>query len=186
MDHATLKHSTSISRRPWWSTGLRGLFALLFGLAAIIWPGVTIVVLVTLFGAYALIDGIVALGVALHERHFLRRWWVLLFEGLVGIAFGAITLLWPAITALALLYLVAGWAIITGVFELIAAFSGQVSPAREWTLALAGVFSLLLGILLAAQPGMGLHVLAWFIGFYALFFGGLLIVCAFQHRSSAA
>ena len=181
-----MEQSKHILRRPWWSTGLRGLFALLFGLAAIIWPGVTIIVLVTLFGAYALIDGVVAVGVSLHERRFIRRWWVLLLEGLAGIAFGVITLLWPAITAFALLYLVAAWAIITGVFEVIAAFSGQVSPAREWTLALAGVLSILLGVLLAVQPGMGLHVLAWFIGFYALFFGGLLIVRAFQHRSSAA
>lgn len=185
MEHSTMEQATALTRRPWWSTGLRGLCAVLFGLLALIWPGVTLLVLVVLFGAYALFDGVLAIGVAFLERPWLRSWWVLLLEGLAGIVFGIITFLWPAITAFALLYLIAGWAIITGVFEVIAAFSGQVSPAREWTLALAGVFSILLGFLLAVQPGMGLHVLLWFVGFYALFFGGLLIVRAFRHRSSA-
>lgn len=140
----------------------------------------------TLFGAYALLDGIIAVGIALQERCFVGHWWVLLLEGLTGIFLGVLTFIWPAITTFTLLYLIAAWAIITGLFEVITAFSNQDSLAREWTLALAGILSILLGVLLASQPAMGLHAIVWFAGIYAFIFGVLLIARSFHHRSIAS
>ncbi len=96
--------STQVSRNYWWILAIRGLLAVLFGLAAFVWPGLTLLVLVLLFGAYALVDGVIAVVVSLQERRVFARWWVLLFEGLVGIAAGVLTFVWPGITALALLY----------------------------------------------------------------------------------
>jgi uncharacterized membrane protein HdeD (DUF308 family) len=190
--------STQVPRNYWWLLGIRGLLAVLFGLAALAWPRLTLLVLVLLFGAYALISGVMAVIVSLQERHVFARWWVLLLEGLAGIAAGVLTFVWPAITAVVLLYLIAAWAIVTGLFEIAAAFSGRqpvtqewtmagrMPVAQEWTLALAGFLSVLLGLLLAILPGAGLLGLVWVIGVYALVFGVLLIIRAFQFRTTAA
>jgi uncharacterized membrane protein HdeD (DUF308 family) len=172
-----------ISRHYWWVLGLRGLLAVLFGLAAIVWPRLTLLVLVLLFGAYALVGGVMAVLVSLQERGVFARWWVLLLEGLAGIAAGVLTFFWPAITALALLYLIAAWAIVTGLFEIAAAFSARLPLALEWTLAVAGILSVVLGIFLAIRPGAGLLGLVWVIGVYAIVFGILLIIRAFQFRT---
>lgn len=174
--------SMQVSRHYWWLLAVRGLLAVLFGLAALLWPGLTLLALVLLFGAYALIDGVVAVIVSVQERRVFARWWVLLLEGLVGIAAGVLTFVWPAITALVLLYLIAGWAIVTGLLELAVAFSGRLPLALEWALALAGILSVLVGVLLAIQPGVGLLSLVWLIGVYAIVFGILLIIHAFQFR----
>ena len=174
-----------VSRHYWWVLALRGLLAVLFGLAALVLPGLTLLVLVLLFGAYALVDGVIAVIVSLQERRVFARWWVLLVEGLTGIAAGVLTFVWPAITALVLLYLIAAWAIVTGILEIVTAFSGRLPVAQEWTLALAGILSVLLGVLLAIRPGAGLLSLVWLIGIYAIVFGVLLIVRAFQFRTAA-
>ena len=176
--------STQVSRNYWWILAIRGLLAVLFGLAAFLWPGLTLLVLVLLFGAYALVDGVIAVVVSLQERRVFARWWVLLLEGLVGIAAGVLTFVWPGITALVLLYVIAFWAIVTGVFEIAAALSGWLPVAQEWSLALAGVLSVLLGVLLVILPGVGLLSLVWLIGIYAIVFGLLLIVRAFQYRTA--
>jgi uncharacterized membrane protein HdeD (DUF308 family) len=152
---------------------------------AVFWPTVTIITLVLIFGAYALIDGILAIGMALQIRRLTTRWWVILLEGSAGVIIGVMTFVWPTITALVLLFLIAAWTIITGALEIITAFSGHIPAAQEWTLALAGALSLLLGVLLALQSLMGLHVLALLIGSYAIVFGVLLIIRAFQHRAAA-
>jgi uncharacterized membrane protein HdeD (DUF308 family) len=177
--------SSPVSRHYWWLLGIRGLLAVLFGLAALVWPGLTLLALVLLFGAYALINGVMAVIVSLQERSVFARWWVLLIEGLVGIIAGLLTFVWPAITALVLLYLIALWAIVTGVFEIVAAFSGPLPVAQEWTLALAGILSVLLGVLLAILPGVGLLSLVWVIGIYAIVYGAVLIIRAFQFRTAA-
>ena len=176
---------TQVSRHYWWIMGIRGLLAVLFGLAAIVLPGLTLLVLVLLFGAYALVDGVIAVIVSLQERQIFAQWWVLLIEGLVGIAAGVLTFFWPAITALVLLYVIAFWAIVTGIFEIVAAFWGRLHFAYEWTLALAGILSVVLGVLLIIRPGAGLLSLVWLIGVYALAFGVLLIIRAFQFRTAA-
>jgi uncharacterized membrane protein HdeD (DUF308 family) len=173
---------TPVSRHHWWATLLRGIAALIFGILALAWPGITLVVLVALFGAYALIDGIVAVFLALQETRTHHYWWVMLLEGLVGIAIGIITFFWPAITALILLYLIAIWAFVTGVFELGTAFSGRIPAAQEWALAIAGILSIILGILLVIEPGAGLLTIVFLVAIYAIIWGILLIVRAFQYR----
>ncbi len=173
------------SRSSWWALGLRGILAILFGIIALIEPGLALFALVTLFGAYALIDGIIAVFVSLQQRHVFRYWWTLLLEGLAGIIIGVLTFLLPIATAIVLLYLIATWAILTGIFELVAAFSRRGSAAQEWTLALAGIVSILLGVLLVLQPGAGLLTIIWLIGDYAIAFGILLLIRAFQFRSAA-
>lgn len=174
--------NTQVSHRHWWLLAIRGLLAVIFGLTAFLWPGVTLFVLVYLFGAYSLIDGVMAVTASLQGRGSQQRWWLLL-EGLAGIAAGVLAFLWPGITALVLLYLIASWAIVTGIFEIIAAFSGGWRP--EWTLALAGLISVLLGILLAVQPAVALLGLVWVIGIYAIIFGILLIIRAFRFRTAS-
>lgn len=172
-----------LSSRYAWVTGLRGVIAILFGLAVIIFPFSALIVLVYLFGAYALVDGIVAIAVSLEERRGFRRWWLLLIEGLVGVIVGILTFFSPIGTAFALLLFIAVWAIITGIVEVISAFTVRTSPAQEWALGIGGVLSILLGILLFAHPGVGILTIVSLIGFYAIMFGILLLVRAFQLRS---
>jgi uncharacterized membrane protein HdeD (DUF308 family) len=174
-----------LPRRYWWMLVIRGVIAILFGLAALVWPGLTALVLVYLFGAFALFDGILAVVLSLQERAVAPRWWVLLIEGIVGILIGVLTFFSPLVTALALLYLIAAWAILTGVIEIVAAFSLRRALVLEWTLAIAGILSILLGILLAVQPVSGIITVVWIIGIYAIVFGVLLVIRAFQFRSMA-
>ena len=130
---------THVSRHYWWTLVVRGVLALIFGLAALVWPGLTLFVLVILFGVYALLDGVMAIIVAIEERRNTQQMWVLLLVGIVGIAAGVLTLVWPAITALALLYVIAGWAIVTGILQIASLFSGRLPVGREWMVALSGV-----------------------------------------------
>jgi uncharacterized membrane protein HdeD (DUF308 family) len=109
---------------------------------------------------------------------------VVLLGGIAGIIAGVLTFVWPAITALVLLYLIAAWAIVTGILEIAAAFSGLLPIAHEWTLVLAGILSVLFGLLLAILPGVGLLSLVWLIGIYALAYGVVLIIRAFQFRAA--
>jgi uncharacterized membrane protein HdeD (DUF308 family) len=168
--------------RYWWVPVLRGVFAVLFGLAAFFWPGLTAVVLVSLFGAYALIDGIFAVIAGIRSYGDRERWWATLLEGLAGIVIGVLTFLSPGTTALALLYFIAAWAILTGVFEIFAAIRLRKEIEGEWMLLLAGVASVLFGILLIVQPGSGALAVIWLIGSYALVFGVLLIILGFRMR----
>ncbi len=107
--------------RKWWLLAWRGMVAVLFGLAALVWPGATLTALVLLFGVYALVDGLLAVIVSRLDRHEFDHGWVLLLKGLAGIAIGVLTYLWPSVTAQALVYLIAAWAILTGAFEVVAA-----------------------------------------------------------------
>lgn len=168
--------------RHWWAIALRGILAMLFGLVALFWPRLTLEALVICFGVFALLGGILAVVLALGDRGMHARWGVLLTEGLVGITIGLLTFFWPLITALVLLYLIALWAIITGVLELAVAVWMHQSTGNEWMLVLGGLASLLFGVLLAVLPGGGLLALTWLIGLYALVFGVLLLVLSFQWR----
>ena len=168
--------------RNWWALALRGILAILLGLAAIVLPGVTLAVLITLFGAYAVVDGVLAIiaGVRAAERH--ERWWSPVLKGLAGIAAGVMAFIWPALTALALLYLIAGWAIVTGVLEVVAAVHLHRAHG-EWLLIINGVLSILFGLLIVVWPGAGLITLLWMIGVYAVIFGATLLVLAIRLRS---
>jgi uncharacterized membrane protein HdeD (DUF308 family) len=169
----------------WWALLIRGLAAVVFGALALIWPGITLTVLVLFFGAYALVDGIFAVISAFNHRAGHDRWWVLLLEGLIGILAGILTFIWPGITAFVLLFFIAAWAILTGILEIVAAVRLRHEIADEWLLALAGVVSLIFGIIIALFPGAGALAVVWLIGAYAIVFGLLLIALAFRLRSLA-
>jgi uncharacterized membrane protein HdeD (DUF308 family) len=167
----------------WWTILLRGIFAILFGIAAFIWPNLTITALVLLFGAYVLVDGIFAVivGIQLYGKN--ERWWAVLLEGIAGIVLGVLTLFWPGTTALVLVYFIAAWALVTGVLEIAAAIRLRKEIEGEWMLILAGAASVLFGVLLIMQPGAGAIALVWLIGAYAIVFGVLLSILAFRLRS---
>src|SRR5919199_1412188 len=170
----------------WWALVLRGLVAFLFGLLTFVWPEISLTALVFLFGAYALADGLFTAVLALGSPEGYRRWWALLVEGVLGIAAGVLAFAWPGITALVLLYLIAAWAVVTGVFEIAAAVYLRRVISGEWLLALGGVVSVLFGALLAAWPGAGALTVLWLIGAYAILFGALLIALGFRLRGRGA
>jgi uncharacterized membrane protein HdeD (DUF308 family) len=165
--------------RNWWALALRGLAAVLFGLLTFLVPGITLVTLVLLFGAYALVDGVLNLAaffrVASHH-------WALLIEGVIGIIAGVLTFAWPAITALVLLYVIAFWAIFTGIFEIIAGIRLRRVIINEWILIVIGVLSLLFGLLILFAPGVGALAIILWIGAYALVFGIFLLALALRLR----
>ncbi len=173
---------TMMFLRHWWAMALRGVVAILFGLVALLWPHLTLTVLVLFFGAFALVGGLFAVIAAFGYRGLYERWWVLLIEGLVGIAVGLITFFWPAITALALLFLIAAWAIVTGILEIATAVWMHRAVGNEWMLLFGGIASVIFGLLLAVLPGVGLLALTWLIGIYAIVFGILLLTLSFQWR----
>ncbi len=173
---------TQLSRN-WWVLALRGVAAIVFGILAFLWPGITLAVLVLLFGAYALIDGVFAVIGAVQHRHEHDRWWVLLLEGIAGIVAGLLTFAYPGITELALLYLIAAWAIVTGVIEIIAAVRLRKEIAGEFWLALGGLFSVLFGVLIALFPGAGALTVVWIIALYAILFGITFIALALRLRA---
>jgi len=167
----------------WWMLLVRGILAILFGIAAFIWPGPTIEALVLLFGAYALLDGIFAVIVGIQQYGETQRWWAVVLEGIAGIVLGVLTLVWPGTTATVLLAFIAAWAILTGVFEIAAAIWLRKVIEGEWTLILAGAASVLFGVLLILQPTAGAVAIIWLIGAYAIVFGVLLSILALQLRS---
>ena len=165
----------------WWMLALRGVLAILFGLVAFVWPGLTFVTLVLIFGAYALLDGIFALVAAWKARNS-DRWWAFLFEGILGIAAGIIAFIWPGAATFALLYVIAAWAILTGIFEIAAAIQLRKEIDNEWWLALSGVASIIFGVLMAIWPLTGLVVVTWIVGAYAIAFGVMMLLLAFRLR----
>lgn len=168
--------------RNWWAFALRGALGILLGLAAFLFPGITLGALVLLFGAYAVVDGVLAVVAGVRAVEHRERWGVLLFEGGAGIAAGVLAFVWPALTALVLLYLVAAWSIIRGVLKIVAAIRLRRTIRGEWLLGLNGAFSMLFGVLLIAMPAMGLLTLVWLVGAYAGLVGVLLLGLAFRLR----
>jgi uncharacterized membrane protein HdeD (DUF308 family) len=167
----------------WWAIALRGFAAVLFGIAAFMWPGITLWALVALFGAYALVDGIFAVIESFRRDVVGERWWALLFEGFIGIAIGVVTFFWPGLTAMGLLFLIAFWAIVTGVFEIITAISLRHEIRGEWIMALIAILSMAFGFLLLAFPATGALSVILIIGAFAFATGALMIALAFKLRS---
>jgi uncharacterized membrane protein HdeD (DUF308 family) len=165
-----------VSRR-WWVLALRGVAACLFAVSAFAWPGLTLGVLVLLWGAFAFVDGVAALVAGIGTR-----WWSVVFFGVVGIAVGLYALFRPAMTALALILVIAAWAIVRGVLEIAAAIALRKELSNEWLLVLAGVLSIAFGVCVAAFPGAGALSLVWLVGAQALVIGLLWIWLAFRLR----
>jgi uncharacterized membrane protein HdeD (DUF308 family) len=166
----------------WWAFALRGMLGILFGVIAFTLPGVTMLSLVIVFAAYAILDGVFAIVAALRAARRHERWLLLVFEGLAGIAAGAIAFAWPAITVTVFVLLVAVWALVSGGFMLAAAFDVHPAQGRGWLL-LGAVASLLYGALLVIAPMIGALVLTWWIGAYALVFGVAMLILAFRLRA---
>jgi uncharacterized membrane protein HdeD (DUF308 family) len=172
--------------RNWWVLALRGLAAIVFGVLAFVLPGITLWALVILFGAYMLVDGIFAIVTSVRVAGREARWWLLLIEGVLGVLAGLVAAFLPGLTALALLYFVAAWAIVTGILEIVGAIRLRQEIEGEWALGLSGALSVLFGVLLIVIPApAGLLSLVWLIGAYALAFGVLLLVLAFRVRSAS-
>jgi uncharacterized membrane protein HdeD (DUF308 family) len=165
----------------WWLVALRGLAAVLFGILTFIWPGITLFWLVILFGAYALVNGVLSLWLAIKSRGR-HRVVMLVIGGLLSLAAGILTFFWPALTAVGLLLLIAWWAIVNGVLEIITAIRLRKSITNEWLLVLAGIASIALGVILLLQPIAGALVLVLWIGAWAFVFGILLMVLGFKLR----
>lgn len=166
----------------WWAVGLRGILGILFGLICLLSPGLALEVFVILFAAYMLVDGVFAIICGIKAARNGERWGMLILEGIVDLAAGTVAILWPAITLVALVWIVAIWAIVSGALMLWSAFMLNLDHGRWW-LALGGIASLIFGILLVIQPLIGAVVLTLWIGAYALVFGIFLLVLAFQLHS---
>jgi uncharacterized membrane protein HdeD (DUF308 family) len=166
--------------RHWWIIGLRGLAAVLFGVLAFGWPGMTLAVLVLLFGAYALVDGVLTLMAAFRGGVHHRA--VNLIEGVVSILAGLAAFVWPGLTALVLLYIIAFWAIVTGVLEIVAAIRIRRAISNEFGLVIGGILSIVFGVLLLIAPGAGALAVVFLIGAYAIVFGIALLGLAWRLR----
>jgi uncharacterized membrane protein HdeD (DUF308 family) len=182
MSRAHLQSGSAGFAQSWWVLALRGLVAILFGLAALFWPGLVLTVLIVFFGAYALVDGILAIIAAFRSSGQGMRRPLLLIEGVIGILFGILALFWPGLTALTLVYFVAFWALLSGIARIVMAVMVRREIENEWSIALSGILSVILGIVLLLLPGAGLLAYTWLIGILALAVGIVLVYYAFRVR----
>jgi uncharacterized membrane protein HdeD (DUF308 family) len=166
--------------RHWWVIGLRGFAAILFGVLAFVWPGMTLAVLVLLFGAYALVDGVLTLIAAF--RGGVQHRIAMLVEGVVSVLAGLAAFVWPGLTALVLLYIIAFWAIVTGALEIVAAIRVRRAISNELGLVIGGVLSVVFGVVLLIAPGAGALAVIFLIGAYAVVFGIALLGLAWRLR----
>lgn len=161
---------------------MRGIFATLFGIAAIFLPGMTLEVMVILLAIFLVADGVVAFAASLQGRRRGSRWGLLLFEGLAGIVIGFLTFVWPGITVLAIVLIIAFWAMLTGLLEIVAALTLRREMQGEWLLGVTGVLSVLFSLVLLMNPRVGAMAIIWMVGVYALLFGVLLIFLGLHLR----
>jgi len=172
----TLFITTALARN-WWLFLIRGILAVIFGLMAFAWPALTLVTLVLLYGAYAFVDGLTAIWVGVSSRA-----WGVLFFGILGVIVGIYTFFYPGVTAIALLYLIAAWALVRGIFEIVTAIQMHKEISYEWALIVSGLISIIFGIVLVASPSAGALAMVVVIGVFALMFGVMTIVLAFRVR----
>lgn len=166
--------------RHWWALALRGLAAIALGILAFAVPGMTLGVLVLLFGAYALIDGVLAIVSAFRSGG--SHLWYLLLQGVVGILAGVAAFTWPGLTTLVLLFIIAGWAVVTGFLEVISAVRLRKVIHNEWAWIAGGVLSVVFGLVMLISPGTGALALVWLIGSYAIIYGITLFGLAWEVR----
>ena len=170
----------------WWAWAFRGIIAIVFGVLALMWPGLTLTSLATVFGAYVFVDGIFAIIEAFKRRRTDPRWWALLLEGLISILAGAGAVLLPGVAAIAFTTLLGVWAIVTGVLQVIQAIRYRDEIKGEGWLIAGGVLSVLFGATLLVWPLSGAITLVWLLGGYAIAFGIVMIIMAFRSRSVTA
>lgn len=166
----------------WWIFLIRGFAALLFGLAVLLFPGAALSLIITLVAAYFLVDGIFTIIYAIQRRNE-PRWWVSLLEGFIGVLAGIGAFLYPGMTSLILLYIIAFWAVMTGLMEIIFAIEMRKAINNELWMILSGIVSILFGVLLVLFPGGGILTLLTLLGAYAFAFGVIMIIFAFRLRS---
>jgi uncharacterized membrane protein HdeD (DUF308 family) len=166
----------------WWALTIRGSLAIAFGLLAWAWPGMTLILLIVLFGAYALADGLFAIVSAVRQARRHERWWPVAIEGVLGIAAGIVTFFVPAAAAITFLVVIAAWALTTGVLEIVAAIRLRKQIKGEWLLAMSGILSVAFGVLLIMRPGPGLLAIVWLMAAYAVAYGVVLIALSLRLR----
>jgi uncharacterized membrane protein HdeD (DUF308 family) len=169
--------------RNWWALLIRGILAVIFGTIALFRPGVTLTVLVMLFGAYYLVDGAFSIIASLSAPKGYRGWVWLLISGIAGVIIGLMTFFMPGVTALVLLYYIIAWLIVTGVMQTIAGIRLRKEISGEPFVIMGGILSVLFGLYLLVNPGVGALAVIWIIGAYALVFGVIMIIVAFRLRS---
>jgi len=169
----------SLSRYSW-AMVIRGVIAILFGVLALFWPDITLELLVFLFAFYALFDGIIAIIASISSMKHHKQWWAFLLEGLLGIGAGIFALILPEVTLFVLLYVISAWAVVTGLMEIIAVFSSGWDEPTKLLIGLAGLASIILGVVMFLYPSGSLLVLSWLLGIYALIFGILLMMFGVQ------
>jgi uncharacterized membrane protein HdeD (DUF308 family) len=168
--------------RNWWLLLLRGIAAIVFGLLAFAWPGLTLLALVLLYGGYALADGVISLvTVFASGSGGPARWW-LIVAGVLGLAAGVATLFWPGMTALVLIMFIGLWAVAHGIFEIVGAIQLRKEINNEWMLVAGGVLSVLFGLAVLVAPGAGALALVWLVGAYAVIFGALMVGLSLRLR----
>jgi uncharacterized membrane protein HdeD (DUF308 family) len=165
----------------WWLILLRGICAIIFGVLTFVWPGVTLLTLVLLYGAFALVDGVLAIIAAITGGAPAPRWW-LAIVGLLGIAAGVVTFAWPLVTGLVLLLIIAFWAIAIGIMQIIGAIRLRKEIEGEWLLIAGGVLSVLFGLVMVARPATGALALILVIGVYAILYGIIMVTFALRLR----
>jgi len=171
--------------RTWWLVLLRGLAAIVFGILAWTWPIATVITLVLFWGAYALVDGVAALIGGWQAKDSGKPMWTIVLVGVVGIAAGIFTFVQPGVTAIALLMLIAIWAIVNGVLEISAAIRLRKEIQNEWLLILSGLLSVAFGALMILNPGAGALAVLWILGAFSVAYGVLLVVLAFKLKKHA-
>ena len=172
----------AVLARNWWAVAIRGVLGILFGLVALFLPGATMLSLVLLFAAYVFVDGVFGIVAAVRAARQHERWGLLVLEGLINIATAVIAVVWPGITVVAFVLLVAAWALLSGAMMIWAAFRLEMVDGRGW-LVFGGIVSLIYGVLLIVAPMIGALVLTWWLGAYALVFGVSLLVLGFRLRA---
>jgi uncharacterized membrane protein HdeD (DUF308 family) len=167
----------------WWTLALRGLAAVIFGVLAFFMPIATWTALVFLFGAYALVNGIFAIIAGIRAPKEFKRWWALLIVGIFSVIAGVLAFIMPGVTSLALLIMIASWAMATGIFEIVAAIQMRKYITGEWLMVLSGILSIVFAVLLLINPFAGMLAIVWIVGVYALIFGILMLILGFKLRS---
>jgi uncharacterized membrane protein HdeD (DUF308 family) len=169
----------TLSKR-WWLVVLRGVLAVIFGVTAWAWPGLTLTTLVVMVGAYVLASGMLSFAGMFFAREDGESIWPYLLDGLLGLFTGIMVLAWPGISTLALLYLIAAWAVASGIFQIAGAIELRKEIEGEWLMGIAGAGSILFGVLTAIFPGDGALALVWTIGLYSVVIGIVFIVLGFR------